>query len=196
MITVTTFKGRYNFLSNFYDAKVWFEGDWYRTVEHAYQASKTVDEEERVPFKNFSLYAGSAKKLGQTVTLRPDWEEKHKLLNIWFLVWQKFFIHKELREKLLSLKDANLIEGNYWHDNFWGECRCLKCKDKQKFNHLGHILMHIRAILKYLSDNPTHSVVESFPDNLDEQLLMPVPKVVGALDCKHDIEWDLVWIGL
>ncbi len=45
---------------------------------------------------------------------------------------------KELAQKLINTGDAELIEKNYWHDYFWGEC------NGKGENWLGKILMQIR----------------------------------------------------
>lgn len=50
------------------------------------------------------------------------------------------FKDEQLKEMLLSTGNADIIEGNYWHDNFWGQCSCEKCVGKGK-NNLGKILM-------------------------------------------------------
>ena len=47
---------------------------------------------------------------------------------------------------LLSTGDVAIIEGNYWHDNFYGQCTCEKCAGKGK-NKLGKLLMDIRSEL-------------------------------------------------
>jgi hypothetical protein len=48
-------------------------------------------------------------------------------------------------EKLLETKNAELIEGNIWHDNFWGSCECSRCNHKPGKNMLGRLLMEYRA---------------------------------------------------
>jgi predicted NAD-dependent protein-ADP-ribosyltransferase YbiA (DUF1768 family) len=53
------------------------------------------------------------------------------------------FENEYLREKLLETGDADLIEGNRWHDKFWGKCVCDKCKGAGE-NNLGRILKKIR----------------------------------------------------
>ena len=45
---------------------------------------------------------------------------------------------EELAGLLLSTGNAELIEGNWWNDTFWGICR------GKGENHLGKILMNIR----------------------------------------------------
>ena len=56
----------------------------------------------------------------------------------------------ELRTKLLATGNRVLVEGNYWHDNFWGECTCEKCKATQKAeNWLGKLLMERRDLIPF-----------------------------------------------
>lgn len=56
------------------------------------------------------------------------------------LLIQKFKI-PELVKALLDTGTAELIEGNWWGDKFWGVCR------GQGKNHLGKLLMKIRVAL-------------------------------------------------
>jgi predicted NAD-dependent protein-ADP-ribosyltransferase YbiA (DUF1768 family) len=56
-----------------------------------------------------------------------------------FLVRQKFREPK-LRELLAGTRNAELIEGNYWGDRFWG----VYVGDGKGENHLGKILMQVR----------------------------------------------------
>lgn len=135
------FIGRNRFLSNFYITPIVMDNVVYDSVEHAYQASKTLDLDERDRIRQAST-AGAAKHLGKTVTLRPDWESI-KLLVMYNLVEQKFSADP-LKSKLIETGDAELIEGNYWHDNYWGSCECLKCKPVTKQNLLGITLMEVR----------------------------------------------------
>lgn len=65
------------------------------------------------------------------------------------LVFEKFSQNLELLDKLLATKHAILIEGNYWHDNHFGICSCIKCYGKvQPMNVLGKILMDVREYFK------------------------------------------------
>lgn len=132
------FNGKYGFLSNFYAAVVYLDGVEYATVEHAYQAAKTADPEERRQVQ-LATTPGIAKKLGKHVTKREDWDDV-KIGIMRTLVEQKFQ-HTELREKLLSTENEELIEGNWWGDVFWG-----MCKGKGR-NELGKILMQVRKDL-------------------------------------------------
>jgi ribA/ribD-fused uncharacterized protein len=91
-----------------------------------------------------NMAPGKAKQLGKVIKIRSDWDEKR----LGFMEWglrEKFKI-EELKEMLLSTGDVAIIEGNYWHDNFYGQCTCEKCFGKGK-NNLGKILMQIRSEL-------------------------------------------------
>lgn len=57
------------------------------------------------------------------------------------------YAYPKFRNFLLSTGDEYLIEGNFWHDNFWGDCRCRKCKDKEGENRLGLLTMKVRDSL-------------------------------------------------
>ena len=50
----------------------------------------------------------------------------------------------------MATGDKYLTEGNNWHDNYWGVCKCnsSKCLDKVGRNKLGKILMQIREELR------------------------------------------------
>lgn len=66
---VKGFFGKYRFLSNFHVADVWFEGILYPSTEHAYQAAKTLNGEDRK--KYLTINCSEAKRLGQTLEIRP-----------------------------------------------------------------------------------------------------------------------------
>ena len=63
------------------------------------------------------------------------------------LLKQKFS-NTEFRNFLLSTGDLYIEEGNYWHDNFWGNCYCKKCIEIEGINKLGKLVMEIRDELK------------------------------------------------
>lgn len=136
---ITEFVGAYRFLSNFYPSNALMGGIAFPSVEHAYQAAKTLDMDMRMSIAN-ATSPGQAKRMGQKVILRSDWEEV-KLGIMLKLVKQKFTADKLLRQQLLDTDDCELIEGNYWGDTFWGMC------DGVGENHLGKILMMVREEL-------------------------------------------------
>jgi ribA/ribD-fused uncharacterized protein len=137
---ITSFFGDYRFLSNFYPAQILMDGEWYETVEHAYQAAKTLDPRERDVIRAADT-PGRAKRLARHITLRHNWEAI-KLTVMEDLVRQKFLRYVHLRRRLLATGDAELIEGNVWGDEFWGVC------DGEGENHLGRILMKVRSELR------------------------------------------------
>lgn len=142
---IEEFEGEYAFLSNFYHAPVRYKGIDYPTNEHFFQAMKTLDVELRKKIAAAST-PGEAKRLGRHVPLRPSWEAIKETVML-FGLELKFTTHQDLREKLLATGGKDLIEGNYWHDNEWGNCTCEKCKNKKGQNKLGVCLMKIRTEL-------------------------------------------------
>lgn len=140
---ITEFQGAWRFLSNFalHPVTVW--GMTWPTAEHAYQAAKSLDaaywqQVLAVPT------AGGAKRLGRAVTLRPDWE----LVKVPVMceVLAAKFTSPYLASWLRSTGSALLVEGNYWHDQEWGDCYCgrAQCAPPGR-NMLGLLLMAIRA---------------------------------------------------
>lgn len=113
----------------------------YDRVENAYHAAKSLDFNVRRQFIHVS--ASQAKKLGREIECRSDWE-KVKLTVMEILVREKFLYRKSLA-LLLASGNTVIEEGNMWHDNYWGICRCSKCANKEAYNHLGKLLMKIRA---------------------------------------------------
>lgn len=140
MQPITAFEGEYRWLSNFHPAIVYVDGRAYPTVEHAYQASKSLHSADRELIRN-TPKAGTAKRLGAKIELRRDWE-KIKLVVMEDLVRQKFTRYSDLRNKLLATGQKPLLEGNFWHDTFWGVYR------GRGENHLGKIIMKVRDELQ------------------------------------------------
>ena len=142
---INKFDGEYAFLSNFADSCIEFEGITYPTVEHAFQAAKTLDEDERLYISSLPT-PGAAKKQGRRVSLRPDWEQvKYSVMEECV---SKKFAQEPLRSQLLSTGDEPLEEGTWWHDNIWGNCYCAKCANIEGKNYLGKILMKTRQEIK------------------------------------------------
>jgi len=144
---INSFKDEYDFLSNFYPVTVRFEDLSYPTVEHAYQASKSKEFFFRKLIAALPpTKAGLAKRRGRTVRLRSDWEIVKIDIMRDLLLYK--FLQDFFKTKLLETGDSEIIEGNFWHDNIWGDCYCKKCKDISGQNLLGTLLMEIRSQLK------------------------------------------------
>ena len=143
--TIINFDGEYAFLSNFFYAPFVYEDNIYPTNEHFFQAMKTLNPEERRKIAEAKT-PGVAKRMGRKVQLREDWEEiKIDVMRLGLRL--KFKAHMGLTEKLIATGDADLIEGNTWHDNFWGICLCPRCQGNGQ-NHLGLLLMEARDRFK------------------------------------------------
>lgn len=132
------FRGKYAFLSNFFEVPspgVYFEGFYYPTVEHAYQAAKSLSYRDRL----YIYKLGSpveAKKYGKNISLRSDWE----LVKIPTMIQLVYFKFKDpwLKDKLVDTYPENIVEENDWGDTFWGTCK------GQGKNILGNILSNVR----------------------------------------------------
>lgn len=140
MADIKGFFGEYRWLSNFAEVAVEYDGEIYCTTEHAYQAAKTLDLEERKAIQN-ELRPAWAKTRGRAVNIRPDWEQI-KLLVMHDLLMQKY--HQQPYKKLLLDTEGLLEETNGWGDIYWGVCGGIGN------NHLGQLTMIVRD---YLRDN-------------------------------------------
>lgn len=138
---IAHFTEEHRYLSNFF-----IEPDG-STVEHEFQAAKTRDLFEKLEILRAPT-PRDAKRLGRNVALRPHWDDL-RIGEMSSLVLRKFFDHPGLAKALLATGDQQLVEGNHWHDNFWGKCHCHRCENFSLVghNHLGLILMDVRAVL-------------------------------------------------
>lgn len=128
------------FLSNFYPSPIIWEGHEYATVEHAYQAAKTLNLEEKEDIR-LAPTAAIAKRLGRQAKVRSNWDTV-KVGVMRELLARKFAVGSVLSSLLLDTKDEELKEGNWWGDTFWGVC------NGKGENWLGKLLMERRAILR------------------------------------------------
>ncbi|MFW9871477.1 MAG: NADAR family protein [Candidatus Thorarchaeota archaeon] len=144
--TINFFKGEYEKFSNFYPVVIYYEGRNYPSVEHAYVAAKTKDEFFRKTISELpAKSAGKAKKLGRNIKLRSNWDMVKYSIMKRFLM-QKFSYH-DFGDLLLTTGNSYIEEGNYWHDNYWGNCYCKKCRNIEGQNKLGKLLMEVRIII-------------------------------------------------
>ncbi len=141
MEKITRFKDEHRWLSNFWKVEIAYKGLTYETLEHAYQTQKTFNLSERA-WIMVAESPGQAKYRGGRVEIREDWEQVKDQVMLELLKIK--FSNPELRKKLKETGDAELIEGNHWHDNYFGKCYCDKCYNTQGQNKLGRMLMLIR----------------------------------------------------
>ncbi len=145
---IVEFDGENEFLSNFYPSPILHEGIVYPTNEHFFQAMKTLDSAERKAIANAET-PGMAKRMGRTVKLRSDWEQiKVDVMRTGLMLK---FSDTKLAQKLIDTGDEELVEGNWWHDNTWGNCHCPKCSRLGGRNLLGMLLMEVRKELQYMN---------------------------------------------
>jgi ribA/ribD-fused uncharacterized protein len=139
---IDSFSGRFDFLSNFYPCVVVLDGVHYKTVEHAYQAAKTLNPLWRDKIRQANS-AGKARRIGKYLMpkefVRPDWYDQ-MLPTMEALLRQKFS-KPNFQVWLRDTYPHELVEGNTWNDVFWGVC------DGVGQNHLGRLLMKIREEL-------------------------------------------------
>lgn len=137
------FQGENRFLSNFWMAEQVIEDLGVRITfnsnEQWYMVNKTL-----VPLEATIILAaktpGECKRLGRSVTLRPDWEDVKDDVMLQGLRL-KFGQHPDLAEKLVATGKRYLEETNTWHDTYWGVCNGVGK------NMLGIQLMRVRAEL-------------------------------------------------
>ena len=136
------FTGWYKFLSNFYPISIRFGKHTYPSAEHLFQFLKTVPGSHWESAVRLSRSPGMAKKMGQQCALWVGWEDMR--VGMMAMVLRLKFQDKSLASRLRSTGTAKLIEGNTWHDNFWGDCTCQKCRFVPGKNMLGLLLMRLR----------------------------------------------------
>lgn len=130
----------YRWLSNYESCKIKLGDYTFNSSEAAYMAEKTDNPEQKAHLA--SLATGSeAKKYGQKVDLKPDWD-KIKVGAMSKILLAKFEQNPPLAEKLVATGEKYLEETNWWHDTFWGVCEGVGN------NSLGKLLMMVRRQLK------------------------------------------------
>ena len=139
-MTIKEFQGKNRIYSNFYICNVKVYGIVYKSAEHAYQAMKATNKEDREYIREAPT-PGQAKRRGRNIKIRSNWKGirvgimKH-------VVTCKFEQNRYLMDKLILTDDEVLEEGNNRKDDFWGIYR------GEGENWLGKILMEVRKYNK------------------------------------------------
>lgn len=139
---IDSFFGPYRFLSNFYPCSkpiICDMGIEYPTVEHAYQAYKSLDKDVRLYISQIPR-PGTAKRHAKTILLRDNWNTIR--VGIMEDLLRQKFSQFPLKQMLLETEGFDLIEGNDHHDSFWGVYK------GKGANNLGKLLMKIRKEYK------------------------------------------------
>lgn len=146
---INRFNNAYAFLSNFYHCRIEYDGAVFPTVENAFQAAKYVENNKPAVYQEFaSITPGEAKRRGRKLPLRRNWDNIR--LSIMEELLRNKFADAVLKQRLLATGNHELVEGNHWHDNFWGSCTCDRCRNKGQ-NQLGKLLMKLRS--EYRNEN-------------------------------------------
>ena len=143
---IDTFAGEYLFLSNFAAAPTPHRGWLYPASEHAFAAAKTRDAAAIAAIRGTDDPA-QAKRIGRAAPLVKGWEAGGKFAAMEEVVRAKFDHNADLARRLLATEGSLLVEGNTWHDQIWGSCRCDEHCDIPGTNALGVILMAARLRL-------------------------------------------------
>jgi N-glycosidase YbiA len=136
------FIGRWAFLSNFCPSPITIGGITYPTAEHAYQAQKAYKDEDRQKVLNAKT-PGEAKRIGRNIPTRGDWNAVR--IDVMRAVIAAKFAEPSMARRLIETGNIEIVEDNYWGDQFWGVCA------GSGQNWLGRLLMEERARLKGLN---------------------------------------------
>lgn len=161
---ITEFRDQHSFYSNFHPAAITFEDAalggvlTFPSSEHFFQCYKHVDKPELFhQLRNHPMKG--LKALARSAPCRPDWESmtgpgfKVKDQVMLYALVHKFYQHSDLLVKMMADKGKILIEGNWWHDNYWGDCMCTNKTGHHPeclhsgLNRLGFLLMYVREYL-------------------------------------------------
>ncbi|WP_158014753.1 NADAR family protein [Mycobacterium basiliense] len=143
---IDRFRGEHFFLSNLYPAITPHRGREFPTCEHAYMAAKTDDADAAAAI----LAAADpleAQRIGRAAPLVDGWEQQRYAV-MDEIVTAKFTHNPDLAKRLAGTAGALLVEGNDWHDQTWGSCRCDEHRETPGANALGVILMNVRMRLE------------------------------------------------
>ncbi len=143
MNKIVAFRDEHRWLSNMVECEIKYGDLIFKSTEAFYQAMKTKDKNVRVLFTGYD--GPTSKKEGRKLSLRDDWELVKD--DVMEFALSKKFSKEPFKSLLLSTGDVDIIEGNYWHDNYFGSCTCAKCGNKG-LNKLGKMIMAIRENLR------------------------------------------------
>ena len=136
-------------LSNFAMSEIEIDGKKWKTVEHYFQAQKTLDEKEQEKIRK-SFKPKIAKKLGREVKLRSDWDGVR--VDVMRKALEEKFEKFEYQKLLLATNDRPIYEDAPW-DKFWGTGNYRATEPGR--NMLGELLMEIRDRIKNGSEGQT-----------------------------------------
>lgn len=149
---INNFKGEHSWASNFSLHGFWYDNIWFPSNEHFFAAMKTLNREHRIAISK-AAKSWIAKRMGSPngykgfkIELRDDWNEIRDDVMLYGLR-KKISNHPFIARKLVATYPEQLIEGNWWHDNYWGDCSCQRCKNIPGLNKLGKLWEKVRLEL-------------------------------------------------
>jgi ribA/ribD-fused uncharacterized protein len=150
---IDRFTGRYRFLSNFQSVPIVWRGRRWPTVEHAFQAEKLYGLFDELPgleswyncIREAALPHLAKLYAREAPMWRSDWMSV-RVETMRALLALKFVEKNSFGRGLVVTGEALLVEGNEWHDTFWGCCYCEQHAERGE-NVLGKLLMERRAQL-------------------------------------------------
>lgn len=89
---------------------------------------------------------GEAQQIGRAACLVTNWDRR-RFAVMEEIATSKFTSNPKLAEKLVATAGSILVEGNGWHHQTWGSCRCDEHCDTPGGKALGTILMSVRMKL-------------------------------------------------
>lgn len=135
------FRGKYDFCSNMFEFPIEFNGYKFSCAESLYQLLRL-----EYPIDNYSRFVSLPGDMAK--------REAHKLprkKNQDTVALMKGIIDLKFNSYALAIRlkstQGELVEYNSWHDNFWGDCTCPKCRNIKGQNQLGKLLMQKREEL-------------------------------------------------
>jgi len=151
---IDQFRGEYAFLSNFHPLTnpIKSANLTLFTNEHFFCVHKTFDLQDRLwiaqqPTPALAKKAAGPNGLdGRKIELRADWPQVDTQVMFTGLIL-KFMANYDLATKFMETRGRRLVEGNWWHDNYWGNCTCVKCTHIPGQNNLGQLLEAARDLL-------------------------------------------------
>lgn len=139
---ITRFDGEYEWLSNMHMCDCHYAGKVFKSSEHLYQWLKTAP-----GWWQDRIFDAPHGKVAKRLAAHPkcpkakysDWN-MFRLECMETALKSKFDSNAYLRDRLIATAPAELVEGNYWGDTFWGVCKGAGT------NYLGNMLMGFRTL--------------------------------------------------
>jgi ribA/ribD-fused uncharacterized protein len=148
MNDILDFRGENKWLSNFALVDIMFDRVIYPTTEAAYVSQKDKDNLVWRAFcSDRNNSPGKVMREGRKIKLPDDWETRKRSV-MYKALFQKF-TQEPYKQMLIDTGDCYLMEGNTWHDIYWGVDLYTGIGE----NNLGKMIMEIRKIISVESGN-------------------------------------------